>query len=231
MVTALRPGRLLSSQLLDGSADLLVDTFVDSAAGRLAPFRRFLRREIYGYLQAHMALAPATVLLIATWTPDAETEASPIPGMEESGRSRSSGSSGANSSTPDATTSTVSGGTRTSGARNPQLLGFAEVVFDVRQRQRFMTLDPPPGSAYLCNMAVAPEARRRGVARQLVTAAEAMCQVCGSTDLYLHLRFQDEAAGYLYRSTGFTAVEEDAWYVTLLGMDRRYLMLKSLPRE
>ena len=49
--------------------------------------------------------------------------------------------------------------------------------------------------------------------------------------MFLHLRFQDKEAGALYRKTGWEAVREDLWAVTLLGLDRRFLMAKKVGVE
>jgi hypothetical protein len=40
----------------------------------------------------------------------------------------------------------------------------------------------------------------------------------------LHLRLQDAEASALYRGAGFEEVAKDGWWLTLLGMDRRFLM-------
>lgn len=44
--------------------------------------------------------------------------------------------------------------------------------------------------AYVCNMAVASEFRRQGVALQLIRAAEDLARLAAEEDMYLHLRFQ-----------------------------------------
>lgn len=45
--------------------------------------------------------------------------------------------------------------------------------------------------AYLCNMAVDRSFQRRGVAGQLVAAAERLAALAGRPDMYLHLRLRD----------------------------------------
>lgn len=42
--------------------------------------------------------------------------------------------------------------------------------------------------AYVCNMAVAPEHRRRGYGLLLLEAAEEVARLGGQRDVYLHLR-------------------------------------------
>lgn len=46
----------------------------------------------------------------------------------------------------------------------------------------------------MCNVAVAPEHRRKGVARYLIAAAEALASTAGERELFLHLRFKVCAA-------------------------------------
>lgn len=66
-----------------------------------------------------------------------------------------------------------------------------------------------------------------------------LCRYCccavlpaGEADLYLHLRFKDEAtAGSLYRKHGFTSAKKDCLLVLLLGQEPRFLMLKHLAAD
>jgi hypothetical protein len=47
--------------------------------------------------------------------------------------------------------------------------------------------------------------------------------------MYLHLRFQDEAAaGVLYKRSGFTVARKDWGIVRFLGRDPKYLLKKPL---
>jgi ribosomal protein S18 acetylase RimI-like enzyme len=80
----------------------------------------------------------------------------------------------------------------------------------------------------MCNMAVDPAYRRRGIAQQLLCALEELARLAGEPNIYLHLRFQDDAAGRLYRGAGYQAVKQDWPLVSWLGQDRRYLMKKRL---
>lgn len=51
----------------------------------------------------------------------------------------------------------------------------------------------------------------------------------GEADLYLHLRFKDEAtAGSLYCKHGFIPAKKDCWLLLLVGQEPRFLMLKQL---
>lgn len=63
------------------------------------------------------------------------------------------------------------------------LVAIAEVSFTAETRSSYVTLDPPPASAYLCNMAVVPDMRRRGIARELLRCVargwmHGMCMCC-----------------------------------------------------
>ena len=50
-------------------------------------------------------------------------------------------------------------------------------------------LQPLQECAYICNMAVAPEHRRKGYGLLLLEAAEEIARLGGQRDLYLHLRY------------------------------------------
>jgi ribosomal protein S18 acetylase RimI-like enzyme len=90
--------------------------------------------------------------------------------------------------------------------------------------------NPPAKCAYLCNMAVLPGQRRRGIARLLLQSAEELAGVAGEQEMYLHLRLIDQPAAQLYRRNGFMQRAEDNLLVQLLGQDRKYLMCKQLGR-
>ncbi|WIA38314.1 hypothetical protein OEZ86_001653 [Tetradesmus obliquus] len=111
-----------------------------------------------------------------------------------------------------------------------QLVGVAEVSFSESTRSAYLTLNPPRKCAYLCNMAVSNECRRKGVASHLIAAIEDMCNLAGERDVYLHLRIKDEAtAGLLYTKVGFRPYKKDWPLLLLLGQEPRFLMRKQLP--
>lgn len=60
--------------------------------------------------------------------------------------------------------------------------------------------------AEILTLAVRPEARRRGLARALVHAANDAAKVRGSTRLFLEVAEDNTAAIELYRSAGFSSV-------------------------
>ncbi|BDA46449.1 hypothetical protein COCOBI_08-5420 [Coccomyxa sp. Obi] len=108
------------------------------------------------------------------------------------------------------------------------LVGTVEVSVAASTRTRFLTLNAPEECAYVCNMAVNPEYRRRGYGLLLLEAAEEIARLGGQRDLYLHLRFQDKPAQALYQRAGYSVYKQDNPFVVLLGQDRRYLMHKRL---
>jgi ribosomal protein S18 acetylase RimI-like enzyme len=59
------------------------------------------------------------------------------------------------------------------------LIGTAEVSFDPSTRSSYLTLNPPVKCGYICNTAVVPEWRRRGVATHLMRALEDIAELAG----------------------------------------------------
>ena len=110
------------------------------------------------------------------------------------------------------------------------LAGSVEVSFSPSTRTRSLTLNPPDDAAYLCNMAVHPALRGRGVGRALLAAAADAARVAGASDLFLHLRVQDAGgpAGRLYSGSGFEEAGRDAGLLAFFGQDRRLLLRKRL---
>jgi ribosomal-protein-alanine N-acetyltransferase len=60
--------------------------------------------------------------------------------------------------------------------------------------------------AEILTLAVAPEARRRGIARSLLAAAMTRAEAAGATTLFLEVATSNTAARALYAATGFTEV-------------------------
>ena len=111
------------------------------------------------------------------------------------------------------------------------LIGVGELSFSATTRTRGLTLNPPPEGAYLCNMAVAPPARGRGVGAALLATAEEAAALGGAREVYLHLRERDRAGpgGRLYARAGFVVEARDpALLALVLAQDRRALMRKRL---
>ncbi|KAG2497103.1 hypothetical protein HYH03_004694 [Edaphochlamys debaryana] len=94
-------------------------------------------------------------------------------------------------------------------------------------------LPPPfpsnkPFRLYVSNMAVVPDFRRRGLARQLLRACERQARLWGHSSLWLHVNKTNLAAIALYSSMGFRPVEEGGLRL-LPGPLGQLLMAKDLP--
>ena len=81
-----------------------------------------------------------------------------------------------------------------------------------------------PYRAYLANMAVAPEARRSGVATSVIRYSERMARLWGFDELWLHVNIDNPGAQRLYEGLGYERVSEDPWWY----IDRRYLLVKNV---
>jgi ribosomal-protein-alanine N-acetyltransferase len=66
--------------------------------------------------------------------------------------------------------------------------------------------------AEIADLAIAPEARRRGIARALLDRIEAESRTRGAMILYLEVRESNAAARALYESRGFSAVGRRSEY-------------------
>ena len=110
------------------------------------------------------------------------------------------------------------------------LAGSVEVSFSGSTRTKSLTLNPPDDAAYLCNMAVHPALRGKGVGAALLEAAADACRVAGADDVFLHLRLQDAdgPAGRLYSRSGFEEAGRDGGLLALFGQERRLLLRKRL---
>ncbi len=62
---------------------------------------------------------------------------------------------------------------------------------------------PAAGEAELLRVAVHPEARRQGLARQLMEASDAFLREAGIADLYLEVRTSNVPARTLYEALGW----------------------------
>jgi len=81
-----------------------------------------------------------------------------------------------------------------------------------------------PYRSYLANMAVAPEARRSGVATKVIAYSERLTKMWGFDEMWLHVNIDNPGAQKLYEGMGYERVGEDPWWY----LDRRYLMKKTL---
>jgi len=82
--------------------------------------------------------------------------------------------------------------------------------------------------AYVSNMAVAPQYRRRGVARALLAECERTAARWRFPEVWLHVDVGNDVAEALYRSEGYTLFREDPlWF----GFPRRKVLQKALARK
>ena len=83
---------------------------------------------------------------------------------------------------------------------------------------------------YIFNLAVHPQWRRRGVARQLLLAAEQIVKQWGFSRIYMHVLENNQPARSLYDEIGYQLHDQEGsinyW---LLGRPRRFLLQKKLP--
>jgi ribosomal protein S18 acetylase RimI-like enzyme len=82
---------------------------------------------------------------------------------------------------------------------------------------------------YIANLAVRPDCRRRGVAKQLLAICEATAQEWGFQDIYLHVLDDNQAARRLYERLGYRCVPAIAapWPWSL-GRPQRLFLHKRL---
>ena len=104
-----------------------------------------------------------------------------------------------------------------------------------------LTRDPEPqgfvmgwsaaGDAEILTVAVVPEARRRGLASALVTAAAAGALVRGAAAMHLEVAESNEAARALYAKLGYEeAGRRHAYYAGEGGAVDAVVMRRALPR-
>lgn len=85
--------------------------------------------------------------------------------------------------------------------------------------------------AYIACMAVDVATRRRGIALQLLQAAEEQAQEWDQHVAALHVYKTNEVAVKLYERAGYTPLKEDSRWRTLLGGRQRILMCKNMKPE
>lgn len=91
------------------------------------------------------------------------------------------------------------------------------------------------GIAYIANVAVRKEERRKGIAKMLVTEAEARARSWGCRSVALHCDVSNLAALRLYKSQGYKSIRvpEDAkWPAPKIAPGVRYdFMMKLVPKN
>lgn len=84
--------------------------------------------------------------------------------------------------------------------RHMPVVGTSMVSFDVRSRNKSLTVNPPDDQPFLTNMAVCQDYQRRGIATQLLLACEEHARRKWQRPciMYLSARVKDEPAVRLY---------------------------------
>lgn len=98
----------------------------------------------------------------------------------------------------------------------------ADMLDDASALLRSVLPGPLQQCAYLCNLCVAPHARRRGIGSALVRASQAVvgARGWGHDALYLHVGTYDAPTARLYSSLGFEPLRQydpKPWQVKWLG--------------
>ena len=86
----------------------------------------------------------------------------------------------------------------------------------------------PDGVGHITTLGVAPESRRRGLARLMMREIERSFAAWGVTTVRLEVRVGNEAAQRLYEQLGYVIVQRMEQYYS--NGDDGYLMVKSLDR-
>lgn len=101
-------------------------------------------------------------------------------------------------------------------AANGELVGFV-----------FITL-AQDGAGHITTIGIAPEHRRRGLARQLMLRSEEALRNRKIETVFLEVRVSNISAQNLYRELGYSVVQKLEKYYS--NGEDGYLMVKSLPR-
>lgn len=89
-----------------------------------------------------------------------------------------------------------------------------------------------PQYPYISNLAVSPEYRRQGIAKQLLGKCEATAARWGFRKLYLHVLDNNQHARNLYESYGYSVQRVESSYgVWLLQRPRKMLLSKAVKLE
>lgn len=87
----------------------------------------------------------------------------------------------------------------------------------------------PCRAPYLSNLAVHPQQRRQGVAKQLLLSCERIALTWGFNDLYLHVLENNLEARQLYFNLGYQLHQVDTnWSNWLLGRPQQMLLHKHI---
>ena len=108
----------------------------------------------------------------------------------------------------------------------PQSLGLAAETATGDLAGFVLLMNNPDGAAHITTVGVAPEHRRRGIARRLINEIEALLRKKSVSTIVLEVRVSNKAAQELYSKAGYGIVKRMTRYYHI-GEDG-FLMLKSL---
>lgn len=110
------------------------------------------------------------------------------------------------------------------------VVGLAALSFNSATREQMPTLQPPDKAAYLSNIAIEPQYRRKGIASALLKVCEQITQDALLDRLYLHARVADVGAQAFYKTAGYLEEGRDGSLTAVWHrISPRVLLCKALP--
>ena len=109
---------------------------------------------------------------------------------------------------------------------DPNTLSYRVITPSGRMVAFIFLMMARDGSAHVTTVGVAPEHRRRGIARRMMTHAERALKIRGVTTLMLEVRVSNVSAQELYKGLGYVTLQRlESYYNN--GEDG-FLMMKPL---
>jgi len=108
----------------------------------------------------------------------------------------------------------------------PQSLGFGAETPSGDMAGFVLLMNNPDGAAHITTVGVAPEHRRRGVARRLIEELEDVLRQKDVSTIVLEVRVSNTAAQDLYAHAGYSVVKRMVRYYH--NGEDGFLMMKSL---
>ena len=109
---------------------------------------------------------------------------------------------------------------------DPKTLCYRVVTADGEMAAFVFVMMNPDGAGHITTIGVAPEHRRRGLAKMLLGFLEHILPQKGVSTIVLEVRVGNIAAQQLYLDSGFTCVQRVSKYYT--DGEDGYLMMRSL---
>ena len=112
--------------------------------------------------------------------------------------------------------------------REPKVVSYRALTASGDLAAFVFVMSRSEGSAHVTTIAVAPEHRKRGVARLLLDHVESALAEKGIGALLLEVRISNYAAQNLYSNAGFVIIQKLSGYYS--DGEDAYLMSKDLPQ-